>query len=166
MIWHLFAVLIMAICMGGLAFFLVKLSRNRLPKWLIPVFASIGMMGYLAYYDYGWYEFKRSQLPEGSVVIQEQRQTSFLKPWRYAFPAVSSFTVVEGKYSVSEQNRQRLVEYLEYTFRSDPIEGLDTRRFVLNCNTLERVAFDREKGQISGPVEKITEAHPVYRQAC
>lgn len=166
MIWHLFAVLIMAICMGGLAHVLRRLSRNRLPKWLIPVFASIGMMGYLAFYDYRWYQFKLSQLPAGSVVVEEGRETSFFKPWRYLYPAVSSFTVVDGKYFASMQDGQRLVEYFEYRFRADPIEGLDSRSYVLNCNTLERVAFDRDKGQVSSQVEKISTAHPIYRLAC
>lgn len=166
MAWHLFAVLIMAVCMGGMAFGLIKLSRNRLPKWLIPAFAATGMLGYLAYYDYDWYGFKRSQLPEGSTVIRENREASFFRPWSYLYPSVSSFTMLDGKYSVNEQDGQRLVEYFEYTFRKDPIEGLDTQAFVLNCRTLERVPFDRQKGQVSGAVQELTTQDHIYQQAC
>ena len=166
MIWHLFAVLIMAVCMGGLAFALVKVSRNRLPKWLIPASAAAGMLGYLAYYDYTWYDFKRSQLPAGATVIQEKRETSFFRPWSYLFPSVSSFTILDGKFSARTQDGQREVEYFEYTFRKDPIEGLDTRAFVLNCQALERVPFDRAKGQVSGAVEKISQQDPAYQSSC
>ncbi len=166
MIWHLLAVLIMAICMGGLAFGLRKLTRNRLPKWLIPAFAAAGMFGYLAYYDYAWYDFKRGQLPDGATVISEKREPSFFRPWSYFFPSVSSFTVLDGRFTERVQDQQRLVEYFEYTFRKDPIEGLDTRAFVLNCRTLERVPFDQAKGMVLGAVETIETRDPIYQKAC
>lgn len=165
MIWHLIAVFIMAVCGGGLAFALIKLSRNRLPKWLIPGFAAAGMLGYLAYYDYGWYDFKRGQLPESAVVLREQRNATFFKPWSYVYPAVSNFVVFDGKFFAREQDHQRLVEYLEYRFRQNPIEGLDTQAFVLNCDTLERVPFD-QKHKVSGAVEKIDRDDAVFRKAC
>ena len=166
MIWHLLAVFIMAICGGGLAFGLRKLSRNRLPKWLIPAFAAAGMFGYLAYYDYAWDDFKRSQLPDGTTVISEQRAPSFFRPWSYVFPSVSAFTILDGKFSERTQDQQRLVEYFEYTFRQDPIEGLDTRGVVLNCQAAERARFDPARGRNLGPVERIDRDDPVYRKLC
>ncbi|WOP15134.1 hypothetical protein [Ottowia sp. SB7-C50] len=166
MIWHLLAVFIMGLCMGALAYALRRLTRQKLPKWLIPVFAAAGMLGYLAYYDYHWYEFKQTQLPKGSTVVQEHRKTSFFRPWSYAYPSVSAFTVLDGQFSIRPQDGQRLVEYFEYTFRQDPIEGLDTQAFVLNCQTLERVPFDRQQGKVSGPVQKISADHPVFQKAC
>ena len=51
MTWHLLAVFIIGLCLGGMSFFLRKVSRNRLPSWIIPVSAGVGMLGYLAYYD-------------------------------------------------------------------------------------------------------------------
>ncbi|MBK6868232.1 MAG: hypothetical protein IPG98_10015 [Burkholderiales bacterium] len=158
--------LIMAVCLGGAAFGLRKLTRGKVPKWLIPASAAAGMFGYLAYYDYSWHAFKLSQLPAGTTVIAEKRETSFLKPWRYVYPAVSAFTILDGKFSSRLQDHQVLVEYIEYTFRADPIEGLDTQAFVLNCNTLERVPFDPGKHQISGAVEKIEAHDAIYRKAC
>ncbi len=166
MIWHLFAVLIMAVCMGGAAFGLRRLTRGKVPKWMIPVAAAAGMMGYLAYYDYSWYAFKLSQLPPGTTVIAEKRDQSFLKPWRYAYPAVSAFTILDGKFSSQLQDHQVLVEYIEYTFRVDPIEGLDTQAFVLNCKTMERVPIDPKGHRAAGAVEQISAQDAIYRQAC
>ncbi|NLD70217.1 MAG: hypothetical protein GX644_15560 [Limnobacter sp.] len=158
--------MIMAVCMGGLAFGLVKLSRNRLPRWLIPAFAAAGMLGYLAYYDYTWYGFKRNQLPDGAAIVAEHREASFFRPWSYVFPSVNSFTVLDGKFSEKAQDGRRLVEYFEYTFRKDPIEGLDTQAFVLNCESLERVPFDHLEGRISGAVQKMAEHDLIVRRAC
>ncbi|MDO5693860.1 MAG: hypothetical protein Q4G70_15510 [Pseudomonadota bacterium] len=166
MAWHLFAVLIMAVCGGGLAFGLRKLTRGRVPKWLIPASAAACMLGYLAYYDYDWYGFKRSQLPEGSSVIRESRQSSFFRPWSYLRPSVSAFTILDGKFAAKVQDGQRLIEYFEYTFRKDPIEGLDTQAFVLNCHTGERVPFDPASGKVTGATEAVAMSELIYRQAC
>ena len=130
MIWHLFAVLIMAVCMGGAAFGLRRLTRGKVPKWMIPVAAAAGMMGYLAYYDYSWYAFKLSQLPPGTTVIAEKRDQSFLKPWRYAYPAVSAFTILDGKFSSKLQDHQVLVdvEAMVAAERAEKREAADVSR--------------------------------------
>ncbi len=166
MIWNLLAVLVTGLTLGALAFALRKMTGNRLPKWLIPACAAAGMLGYLAYYDYSWYEFKLGQLPEGSVVIAQGRDTSLLKPWSFVHPAVDSFVVFDGKHTALKQDQQWLVEYFEYVFHKDPIERLETRAFVLNCGTRERVAFDRDTRQARGPLETISRDSPVYRSAC
>lgn len=166
MVWHLFGVLILGVCLGGAAFFLRKLTRNRLPKWLIPASAAVGMLGYLAYYDYDWYGFKLSQLPTGTVVVEEGRERSLFKPWSYIHPAVNSFVVVDGKYTTRLQDRQRLVEYFEYAFRKDPVERLESRSYVLNCESRERVAFDGRQGRLLGAVEKVSEGDAIFRNAC
>ncbi|GAB2738725.1 hypothetical protein GCM10027019_18410 [Melaminivora jejuensis] len=166
MIWHLVGVLVMGLCLGGMAFFVRKATRNRLAKWWIPASAAAGMLGYLAYYDYDWYAFKRSQLPEGTVVIHEERGRSLLKPWSYLHPAVNSFVALDGKHSTRLQDRQRLVEYFEYHFHKDPLERLETQAYVLNCETQERVAFDDKSGRPTGPVENVSIESAIFRSAC
>lgn len=166
MVWNLVAVLVMGVGLGGLAFAARKFTGNKLPKWLIPACAAAGMLGYLAYYDYGWYEFKLSQLPQDTIVIAEKRQTSLLKPWSYLYAPVNSFVVLDGKHKDIKQDQQWLVEYLEYSFDKDPIERLQTQAFVLNCSTLERVPFDQKKRTLAGKVEKITQHDPIYKIAC
>ncbi len=166
MIWHLLAVFIMALCMGGLALGLRRLTRNRLPRWLVPASAAAGMFGYLAYYDYAWYDFKRGQLPADAKVIAERRDPSFFRPWSYVYPSVSAFTVLDGRFAAQIKDQQRLVQYLAYTFRQDPIEGLDTRAFVLNCSTRERVQMDRASNRLTGAVDSVQPDDVAYRNAC
>ena len=110
MIWHLLAVFIFGICAGSLAFLFIKISRNKLPKWLIPVSAGLGMFSYLAYYDYTWFDFKSSQLPKGSVIVEEKRQNHFFRPWSYLLPPVSAFVVLDGTVKdIQQQDRKSVV---------------------------------------------------------
>ncbi len=166
MTWHLLAVFISGLSLGGIAYLLRSLSRQRLPKWLIPAFAGAGMLGYLAYYDYTWYDFKRSQLPAGAIIFDTAHHSNFFKPWSYASPAINAFSVADGNFRVEEQAGAHLVEYLAYEFSKDPVERMRTRLHVLNCSSLERVSIDPEHPQAKAELSRISNADPVFVAAC
>lgn len=166
MIWHLLAVFIIGLCVGAFAFALRKLSRNTLPSWIIPASAGLGMLGYLAYYDYTWFEFKRSQLPAESVVIAEARDSNFFRPWSYLAPPVSSFVLLDGKVKKTQQQGQTLVEYIRYEFINDHIERLESLPYILNCTTGEQLAVPQNSEKTRSKVEFVSKDSLLYRQLC
>lgn len=166
MIWNLIGVLITGLCMGAFAYLLRKLSRDKLSKAFIPIFAGVGMLGYLAFYDYDWYNFKSGVLPEGSQVISERRAKGFFRPWSYIVAPVNSFSVIDGTSKTMEQNDQILVEYIEYTFINDALERIETRTLVLNCSTRERVVYDKESKDAKVTIETVSSNDPAYRRLC
>jgi hypothetical protein len=166
MIWHLLAVFIIGLCGGAFAFLFRKLSRDKLPSWIIPVCAGLGMLGYLAYYDYTWFEFKRSQLPPESVVIEQDRASNFFRPWSYLAPSVSSFAILDGKFRETRQDGQILVEYIRYEFINDYIERLESQPYVLNCTTGEQLPVMPSDSQAPIKVELITSDSLLYKQLC
>lgn len=166
MIWHLLAVFIIGLCVGAFAFLLRKLSRNRLPSWLVPVCAGLGMLGYLAYYDYTWFEFKSSQLPVETVVIEQERSSHFFRPWSYVLPAVSSFAVIDNRVRKSQQQGETLVEYIRYEFINDYTERLETQPYVLNCATAQQLAIPQSDSTSSIQVESIARDSLLYKQLC
>jgi len=166
MTWHLLAVFIIGLCLGGISFFLRKLSRNRLPKWIIPISAGIGMLGYLAYYDYGWFEFKKSQLPPQAVVIDQASEKNFFKPWRYLVPAVSSFAILDGQVRSTLQDGELLIEYVRYEFINDYNERLETQPYVLNCTTGEQLTIPSKNANSAPKIERIQEDSPLFQHLC
>lgn len=166
MIWHLLAVFIIGLCVGGIAFFIRKVSRDRLPKWIIPVFAGLGMLGYLAYYDYTWFEFKRSQLPPQAVVIEQGRASNFFRPWSYIVSSVSSFVILDGATRETQLDGQKLVEYIRYEFINDYTERLESKPYVLNCTTAEQLPAPQQGKPASGTVELIARDSLLYKQLC
>ena len=165
MIWHLLAVFIIGLCMGAFAYALRRFSRNKLPSWIIPVFAGIGMLGYLAYYDYNWFSLKRGQLPAESVVIEQNRASNFFRPWSYVLPSVSSFVVLDGKVKETRQDGQTLVQYIRYEFINDYIERLENTPYVLNCSTGEQIGLS-DNSEDTSKVELVTRDSLLYKQLC
>lgn len=166
MIWHLLAVFIFGICAGSLAFLFIKISRNKLPKWLIPVSAGLGMFSYLAYYDYTWFDFKSSQLPKGSVIVEEKRQNHFFRPWSYLLPPVSAFVVLDGTVKDIQQQGHTLVEYIHYEFINDYTERLESRSYVLNCTTGEQLSVPQNGKPTQSTVEFVARDSLLYQQLC
>ncbi|MDY0249075.1 MAG: hypothetical protein RBR45_03340 [Pseudomonas sp.] len=166
MIWHLLAVFIIGLCIGAGAFALRKLSRNTLPSWIIPVCAGLGMLSYLAYYDYNWFDLKRGQLPAESVVIKQERRSNFFRPWSYVVPSVSSFVVLDGKVKETLQDGETLVEYIHYTFINDYIERLESQPYVLNCTSGEQLQVPQNGKPVSGTVEFVARNSLLYKHLC
>lgn len=166
MIWHLIAVFIMGLCAGGIMFLLRKLSRNRLPKWLVPVSAGAAMIGYLAYYDYNWFEFKSGQMPGDATIIATQQSKSFFRPWSFVWPSTNAFTIFDGQSKAVEQDGQVLVEYYLYTFYKDPIEGAKAQSYLMNCSLMERVAFDKKHPEEELKMEQVDYSDEMYQKLC
>lgn len=147
-------------------FFLRKLSRNRLPKWPISVSAAAAMFGYLAYYDYTWFEFKSGQMPSDTLIVSTQQSTSFFRPWSYIWASTNAFTVFDGRSKAAVQDGERLVEYYLYTFYKDPIEGVITKSHLMNCTLMERASFDKEKPEQTPKIEKVNPSDVMYQRLC
>lgn len=150
MIWHLLAVFISGLALGGFGFLLIKISGNRLPKWIMPVAAGMGMLGYQAYYNYAWYDFKLGQLPERTIVIDVERNSDFFRPWSYFYPAVSNFTFIDNDVRVFEQDGQQLVQYIYFEMHQEHLDRLESHFYLLNCNKAEQVELD-DKGKVLEP---------------
>src|SRR5690606_26771981 len=106
MIWHLFAAIAAALAGAGIALVLRNLSRNRLPKWIIPVFAGLGMLAYTIHYEYTWFETKEARLPEGSVVVASEEGEMLWRPWTMKFPMPLVYVVLDGANAQIEDTSQ------------------------------------------------------------
>jgi hypothetical protein len=51
---ELIAAIVAAIASAGIALILRKLSRNRLPAWILPAAAALGLISYTAWSEYRW----------------------------------------------------------------------------------------------------------------
>lgn len=175
--WQLIGVLVSGISMGCVAYALRKFSRNRLPNWLVPAFAGLSMLAFLAVYDYTWYGFKLDQLDYQAAakqlpadtyqVITTERKRDFFRPWSYIYPAVSSFKFIDNDYLELEQQGARLIQYIEYEFFQEHIDRLEHRTYLLNCTRAERVLLD-DKAQAAVPLvlEQLETTNPIMQKYC
>src|SRR5690554_391294 len=97
MFWSFIATVFCGLGAAGIALGICKATRSKAPKWIIPVFAGAGMLGFLIFNEYTWYDLKQSRLPEGAVVVDTQAAAIFWRPWTFVFPYVTSFSTVDTK---------------------------------------------------------------------
>lgn len=167
MIWHLIAIAISGLGSASIALLLRKVSRQRLPRWLIPVFAGLGMLGYQIYFEYSWYEHKQSQLPPGSVVISSEAGTVFWRPWTFAFPMTTQFSVIDVA-NIRRMNADdtELVQFVQYDFEKQYVDVVTFRTYIINCAQAELVPLTPDGALNVGRLQRLTSDDPRYTTVC
>src|SRR5690606_39290660 len=126
MIWHLVALVIAGLGAGGIGYLLRRLSKQKLPAWIVPAFAAAGMLSYQINFEYSWLEHKQSQLPAGSVVVAVEEERQALRPWTYLFPLTVGMSVVDtNNIQQADQPGEDIRQFILYRFEREYIDRLD-----------------------------------------
>ncbi|QTP58026.1 hypothetical protein HNO53_04360 [Billgrantia antri] len=148
MIWHFIAAVFAGLGAAGVGLLLRTLSGKRLPRWIVPVFAGLGILGYQINHEYSWYEHKRNQLPATAQVVDTEHDRMFWRPWTYASPLTVGFSVVDHS---SMERRQaddhQLVEFILYRFQRAHVDRLHHQPYLMNCASAELVPLAEESRQ-------------------
>jgi hypothetical protein len=139
MFWTLIATVICGVGAAGIALGIRAITRSKAPKWLIPVFAGAGMLGFLIYSEYSWYDHKQSQLPEEAIIVDTQAEGIFWRPWTFIFPYVTSFSTVDTKSIGRDTGNPEIVRFTLYRFEQKLTDTVSHRVHILNCATRELV---------------------------
>ena len=86
MIWELLATIFAGLGAAGLVM-AFRAVFKKLPKWLIPAGAGLGMLFFQVYNEYSWYPHTKSQLPTGTVVIIAVEKKTILQTVGANLPA-------------------------------------------------------------------------------
>ncbi|MEO1849227.1 MAG: hypothetical protein ABGX70_01770, partial [Psychrobacter sp.] len=100
MIYEFIATIAAGFGMAGLALIITHLSKlagKRAPKWLIPLFAAIGIFAFQIHQEYNWYDQQVVQLPEGVTVVKKIEDTAWFRPWSYLKPQTVRFMAVDNE---------------------------------------------------------------------
>jgi hypothetical protein len=91
---ELIAALIAAATLGLMAWALRRLVPG-LPKWLVPVAAGLGLIGFTIWSEYNWFSRVSAELPAGFAVAGAEATTSPLRPWTFLFPLITRFQAID-----------------------------------------------------------------------
>ncbi|PYF83484.1 MULTISPECIES: hypothetical protein [Marinomonas] len=109
MFWELIATVFAGIGGAGIALLLRKITKQTAPKWLVPVFAGVAMLGFQIQGEYDWYEHQASLLPEGVVVVKTVQEEAPWRPWSYVFPQTMRFIAADVANSAKNKIDPNLV---------------------------------------------------------
>lgn len=167
MIWNLIATVFAGLGAAGLALLAYSISRKRLPKWMIPVAAGVGMLGYQIYAEYTWFEFKQTQLPPASVVISSETHSIAWKPWTFVFPMTTVFTVLDkGNVRHITADNQNIAEFVLYRFEKDYSERVKPQGYVLNCLNGEMLKVNEHRKPILDSLKTLSASDPLSVLVC
>lgn len=99
MIYEFIATITAGFGMAGIAMIirhLTKFAGKQAPKWLIPIFAAIGMLGFQIHQEYNWQQQQIDRLPEQVKVVKTVEGQAWYRPWSYLKPQVIRFMAVEA----------------------------------------------------------------------
>ncbi len=168
MIWHLIAAIIAGVAGAGIGLLLRSLTRKRLPKWIIPVFAGLGMLSYTIHYEYTWFETKQARLPEGTVVVSSEEGEMLWRPWTMVYPMPLSYTVLDqANAQIQDTAQGRIARFVLYRFdKQHLISTVTSQRYQLICS--EKAMFRlNDAGQAKA--ETLTELDadsPLFLHIC
>jgi hypothetical protein len=168
MIWHLIAAVFAGLGAAGIGLLLRLASGKRLPKWIIPVCAGLGMLGYQIHYEYSWFEHKRSQLPATAEVIDTQQDSMPWRPWTYLYPMTVSFSLVDQSSMEPRQtDDQQLVEFILYRFEKEYVDQLHHQPYLMNCSSAEMVPLTNGSREPRlDALRSVDEASRLYQAVC
>ncbi|MCL5426651.1 MAG: hypothetical protein M1154_13695 [Gammaproteobacteria bacterium] len=168
MIWHLIAAIFAGLAAAGIGLILRTLSGKRLPSWIVPVFGGLGMLGYQVHVEYTWFEHKQAQLPETTTVISSDTETAVWRPWTFAIPMTTKFSVVDSEnIRLIEQDDALLAEFILYQFERHYTDIIITQPYLLNCDSRELVPLNKESHEpVLEEIRTLRETSPLLNSVC
>lgn len=146
MFWNLVALIVAGVGAAGIGLILRSLSRNKLPKWIVPVFAGIGMLAYQINSEYSWFDHKTAQLPKDSVVIETRQDTMLWRPWSFIKPMTTAFTVLDtSNVTLSQVENDIIAEFQLYQFEQQHTDRVIARPYLLNCQNGQMLLLNDQR---------------------
>lgn len=167
MFWNLVATIFAGLGAAGIALAIRSLTRKRAPKWLIPVFAGLGMMAYQVYIEYTWFDHMKSRLPQEAVVVSTQSESTWWRPWSYVMPQITSFTVLDRK-SIRRDTagQDEVVRFVLYRFRHTYGGRVSEGVYLANCNNGELVPISPEGKPQVDQMRKLEPDNTLRQSVC
>lgn len=101
---ELIATIFAGIAAAGLMMIVNIATGRRLPRWLTPVAAGLGMIVATVSNEYTWYDRTADALPEGIEVALTVEEQSWIRPWTQAWPYTERFVAVDTGTARQNQN--------------------------------------------------------------
>ena len=166
MFWNLVATVFAGLGAAGVALAIRSLTRKRAPKWLIPVFAGLGMMTYQVYIEYTWFDHMASRLPDGTRVVSTQHEQVGWRPWSYVVPQITAFTVLDESSLTSAGPNGNLVTFQLYRFRHSYGGRVAQGVYLANCEASEMVPLDDDGKPRPDSLQKLSPDDQLMAAVC
>jgi hypothetical protein len=166
MFWNLVATIFAGLGAAGIALAIRSLTMKKTPKWIIPVFAGLGMMTYQVYIEYTWFEHMESRLPEGALVVSTEEKQVLWRPWSYFFPQITGFTVLDEGSIVRDTSNPEILRMHLYRFDQTYGGRVSEGAYLGNCATNELVPLNKNGRPEPSAMQRLPDSDPLLTEVC
>ena len=166
MFWNLIATVFCGLGAAGIALGIRAATRNKAPRWLIPVFAGAGMLAYLIHGEYTWYDHKKELLPDEAVIVDTENDGILWRPWTFVFPYVTAFSTVDLKSISRDTDNPDIVRFTLYRFEQKVTDAVSHRVHLLNCATDELVPLGSNGSPRIDNMKVLDQTDPLLTTVC
>ena len=167
---ELIATIFAGIACAGLAMFLNLLTGKRLPKWVTPVAAGVGMILVTISNEYTWFGRTTADLPEGLEIALTVEEQSWLRPWTQIRPYPKRFAAVDtGTARTNDNAPDQVLADLYFFGRWSPVNRAPMlfdctgNRFALLIDGAE---FDAAGNIANATWQAMPPDDPILTTAC
>lgn len=166
MFWTFVATVICGLGAAGIALGIRAVTRNKAPKWLIPVFAGAGMLAYLIYGEYSWYEHKQSRLPAEAIIVSTESKAIFWRPWSLVYPYVTAFSAVDMESLSQDTDNSEIIRFTLYRFEQKMTDTVSHRVHIINCASQELVPIGSDGAPRVDNLKTLDHTDALYSAVC
>jgi hypothetical protein len=166
MFWNFVATIVCGLAAAGVAMAIRAATAKKAPRWLVPVFAGLGMMGYQIYMEYNWYDQMTARMPAESVVVATESQAEFWRPWSFAFPQINRITVLDTNSITRNRANPNTARFQLYRFRQTFGGRVTKGSWLLNCPSRELVALSSDGAPNTSQARRLGRDEALLQEVC
>ncbi len=168
MIYELIATLSAGFAMAGIALVLRHLAKllfkKQLPKWILPLFAGIGIFAFQIHQEYNWFSQMENKLPQGTKVVKKISETYWYRPWTYVKPQIVRFMAVDMANIETNKVNPQLKRVNIYLFERRMSSKIIPQMF--DCSTKKMAVIPTENKNSDIQWVPMDTADKLYQTVC
>jgi len=167
---ELIATVFAGIACAGLALLLNIITGRRLPKWVMPVAAGLGMIGMTISNEYTWFNRTAERLPDGVEIAMTVEEQSWLRPWTQVWPYTKRFVAADTGTARTNENLpdQRMAD-LYFFGRWSPVNQAP---MIFDCAAgrsallIDGATFAADGAVVNAEWETMPDDDPILELVC
>ncbi|MDR6992210.1 hypothetical protein [Luteimonas sp. 3794] len=98
MLLEFVAIIAAGFALAGVALTLNFVVGKRLPGWVIPASAGLGMLLMAIWLEYSWLDRARSSLPDAVEIASTNEIRVWYRPWTYVVPQSNRLIAIDHRF--------------------------------------------------------------------
>ena len=170
MLLEFLAIIAAGFGLAGLALIVNVLVGKRLPGWVMPACAGLGMLAMSVWLEYSWLDRVTATHPDGVEIASTNKVQAWYRPWTYVVPQVNRLIAIDHRFDRrNEAHPDQVLTQVVLMGRWEPARQFGV---VFDCagarraDLVDQVRFAEDGSLLNAQWRELDRQDPVLRTAC